>query len=61
MAEQLLVEEKHYALKKGLSKSLQRKHQVELRIREQLEELKKLEASMEKARKAQNEFVHDYV
>jgi glycerol-3-phosphate O-acyltransferase len=50
MDEQLL-EEKCHLLETGLRENLQKKQLAEKNIREQLEELKKMEITLEKARK----------
>jgi hypothetical protein len=49
----LSLEEKHRLLKEMLRENMEKKHYVEVNIREQLEELKKLEISLEKMRTTQ--------
>lgn len=44
----LLLEEKHDLLKNELSENLQKKNALELKISRQFEDLKRLEASLEK-------------
>jgi hypothetical protein len=50
MNKQLLLEEKHFLVKEKLRGNLAKKYSIEVRIREELEELKKLEISLEKMR-----------
>jgi hypothetical protein len=45
---QLPLEEKHVLLKNKLDEKLQKKHTLELEIRKEFEELKRLEISLEK-------------
>lgn len=49
MTPQMLLKKKHVLLKNELSENLQKKHDLELRITEQFEELKKLEIALEKS------------
>ncbi len=48
MKANLLFQEKHALLKSKLHEKLQRKHTLEMEIREQYQELKRLETSLEK-------------
>jgi hypothetical protein len=50
MGNQILLKEKHDSLEELLCRNLAKKRSVEVKIREQLEELKRLEISMEKSR-----------
>jgi len=63
MNEPSSLEVKHRFLKNALIKSLHKREQVELNIREKLEELKKLEVLLEKSRLTWNkwEFAQDYL
>jgi len=45
---QLLLEEKYDLMKNGLMENLQKKHDLELQINQQFQELKIFEISMEK-------------
>jgi hypothetical protein len=45
---QLLLEDRHVLLKSELDEKLQKKHDLELEISKQFEELKRLETSLEK-------------
>lgn len=48
MNTQLLLKDKHAALKNELSENLQKKHSLELKINEQFEQLKRMEISLER-------------
>lgn len=48
MDRQLLLEQKHVLLKNELCESLDKRRQLELKINEQFEKLKRLEISLEK-------------
>jgi hypothetical protein len=48
MNTKLLLEEKHVLLKNELGDNLQKKHDLELEISKQFEQLKRLEISLEK-------------
>ena len=59
MSKQLLLDEKCLLLQKVLGESLRKKRFVEMRIRRQLEELKRLEISLEKMRATQQKDLRD--
>lgn len=48
MKTQLLLEQRHVLLKSRLNEKLHKKHALELEIRKQYQELKRLETSLEK-------------
>jgi len=50
MSKLFLLEEKHRLLKKALHTNLKKKYSIEMNIRKQYEELKKLEIALEKIR-----------
>jgi DNA-binding protein H-NS len=55
MTKRSLLEEKHRLLRETLHKNLNKKHAMEINIRQQLEELKTLEICIEKTRVTQDE------
>jgi len=58
MSKRSLLEEKHRLLREMLHENLNKKHAMEISIRQQLEELKTLEIRLEKMQVAPDECVH---
>jgi hypothetical protein len=58
MSKRSLLEKKHHLLREMLHENLDKKHAMEINIRQQLEELKILEIRLGKMQVAQDECVH---